>query len=494
MRTISYRIGDMSRATIHIGRMAENDYTRVQIDAGEIYAEYPHAAVSLTVQPPAGEAFPAAVSRNGDLVIWDVADSALAEEGQGEIQLTFTADNVVVKSAIGQISVCRSIVGEGEAPDPINDFLAEAGAALTAIPETIDAALEEAKESGEFDGPAGPKGDKGDTGPRGPAGSDGYTPQKGVDYFDGEPGPAGKDGKDGAPGAAGHSPVLTASKSGKVTTIYSDGTQLAQISDGEDGQGGDVIDDNAGEGDTDKAWSADKLSAEFGSVMNDLNGKADTSDIPTKVSDLVDDSGHYTKPVDGIPASDLAETYVKPTDYATSSTGGVVKVAENGGLRMVSGFVMTNGASAEEIQSGGNSFKPITANTQDDAVFFGLSKIAGVDLAEETVTAGTYPEESRSAINDMLNAPVSVSGTTPSITGKSGIRYECGTVATLSITPPATGDMEVIFTSGSTATVLTVPSTVKFPDWFDPTDLESNRTYDIIITDGTMGVVTSWAV
>lgn len=55
-------------------------------------------------------------------------------------------------------------------------------------------------------GADGAKGDKGDTG---------------------VPGPAGAPGKDGAPGAAGqdgHSPVVTATKSGKATTISVDGT------------------------------------------------------------------------------------------------------------------------------------------------------------------------------------------------------------------------------------------------------------------------------
>lgn len=50
----------------------------------------------------------------------------------------------------------------------------------------VETALEEAKESGEFDGP---KGDKGDPG------KDGYTPVKGVDYFDGQDGAPGEDGK-----------------------------------------------------------------------------------------------------------------------------------------------------------------------------------------------------------------------------------------------------------------------------------------------------------
>ena len=55
------------------------------------------------------------------------------------------------------------------------------------LQSATDAALKQAKESGEFDGdtgPQGPKGDTGDTGPQGPAGADG-TP--------------GKDGTDGKP-------------------------------------------------------------------------------------------------------------------------------------------------------------------------------------------------------------------------------------------------------------------------------------------------------
>lgn len=93
----------------------------------------------------------------------------------------------------------------------------------------------------------------------------------------------------------------------------------------------------------------------------------------------------------------------------------------------------------------------------------------------------------------IVTAVDNVSGTTPSITGIANTRYICGEVATLTITPPQTGDIEVVFDSGSTATVLTVPSTVRFPEWFDSTDLESNRTYDIIISNGELGLVTSWA-
>lgn len=50
--------------------------------------------------------------------------------------------------------------------------------------------------------------------------------------------PRGAKGENGTPGAAGHSPVVTASKSGKVTTIKVDGTEIASILDGTDGTNG----------------------------------------------------------------------------------------------------------------------------------------------------------------------------------------------------------------------------------------------------------------
>ena len=92
----------------------------------------------------------------------------------------------------------------------------------------------------------------------------------------------------------------------------------------------------------------------------------------------------------------------------------------------------------------------------------------------------------------MLNAPESKTGTTVSITAKSGIRYKCGEVATLDIVVPASGLFEVDFESGSTATVLTTTGTVvTWPSWFDPTALEANALYEISIQDG-KGLVATW--
>ena len=56
-----------------------------------------------------------------------------------------------------------------------------------------------------------------------------------------------------------------------------------------------------------KATSADLADVATSGSYNDLENKPF---IPSAVSDLTDDSGHYTKPANGIPASDLEETYL----------------------------------------------------------------------------------------------------------------------------------------------------------------------------------------
>jgi len=89
------------------------------------------------------------------------------------------------------------------------------------------------------------------------------------------------------------------------------------------------------------------------------------------------------------------------------------------------------------------------------------------------------------------NSLVTISGTTPTIDAVAGMRYVCGEVTTLSLTPPASGVCDVIFTSGTTATVLTVPSTVKWANGFDPQSLDANTTYELNICDG-LGVAVSW--
>lgn len=84
-------------------------------------------------------------------------------------------------------------------------------------------------------GPQGVKGDPGEMGPQGPIGKTGATGPQGPI---GETGPTGETGPQGPTGQAGHSPIVKASKTGTVTTISIDGVNVASINDGERGPQG----------------------------------------------------------------------------------------------------------------------------------------------------------------------------------------------------------------------------------------------------------------
>ena len=149
-------------------------------------------------------------------------------------------------------------------------------------------------------------------------------------------------------------------------------------------------------------------------------------------------------------------------------------------------------ATSAKIKEGTEARNALVPKKQHESVFYGLAKAAGDTTQSASSNAvGNYTESAKSEISEMLGGSVSVSGTTPTIVAKSGIRYVCGEVSTLDLTPPASGICDVVFTSGSTATVLTVPSTVKWANGFDPTALDADTTYEINIMDG-LGVCCGW--
>lgn len=72
--------------------------------------------------------------------------------------------------------------------------------AVEGVQDSIDAALTEAKASGEFDGPQGPKGDTGDTGPQGAQGPQGIQGIQGIQGPKGDTGATGPQGPKGDTG------------------------------------------------------------------------------------------------------------------------------------------------------------------------------------------------------------------------------------------------------------------------------------------------------
>lgn len=280
----------------------------------------------------------------------------------------------------------------------------------------------------------GPKGDKGDPGERGETGPVG--PQ-------GVQGETGATGAPGQPGQDGVSPTITITDitgGHRVTITDATGAHSFDVMDGEDGQGA-------------------------------------VQDVQVNGASVV---------TDGVANVPVASNYVI----------GAVRVASFYGHRMTADNVIAHKPAIESTVKGGiETNDPIVPSNQHASTFYGIAKAAGSDEKNSTLPVGQYTDSAKSAISTMLNGPVTVSGTTPTINALPGIQYVCGEVATLDITLPASGCVDVVFTSGSTPTVLTVTPptgvTVKWANGFDPTVLEANTTYEINIKDG-LGVAGSW--
>lgn len=182
--------------------------------------------------------------------------------------------------------------------------------------------------------------------------------------------------------------------------------------------------------------------------------------------------------------------------YATASQVGVIK--KGYALYMGNdGTLNVNLVSDATVKAGAGGEAICTVSRQHIATFYGLAKAAGADEKDSTLPLGTYSDNAKAAIKSMIGVEsdvttIEVSGTATTINGIANTRYLCGEVTSISITPPAYGICDVRFTSGSTVTVLTLPSTVKMPAWFDTTALEANTIYEINIVDGVYGTVATW--
>lgn len=154
-------------------------------------------------------------------------------------------------------------------------------------------------------GPQGPKGDTGETGPQGPKGDTGETGATGPK---GETGPQGPKGDEGDPGKGIKSMAINA-QNHLIITYDDDTTQDAGLVPS---GGGDVQSVNGQSG-------VVVLDAEdVGALPND-------TDIPSKVSDLTNDSGFITNTV-----NNLANYYLKSETYTQAEVDALIAAAKNG--------------------------------------------------------------------------------------------------------------------------------------------------------------------
>lgn len=189
------------KSELMLGYQGESERTCVQFNLEAIAQEYPGGTVTLLVKRPGDtNPYPVLLVQDGDIYSWYIGVADTSFDGDGECQLTYQVGTVIVKTHKWPTHILESMTGATvDPPDPwesfVEDVLAAADEVMEAVrtvPETINAALEEAKESGEFDGVGiasirmnedytltitltdgshydtdpvrGPKGDKGDTG------------------------------------------------------------------------------------------------------------------------------------------------------------------------------------------------------------------------------------------------------------------------------------------------------------------------------------------
>lgn len=120
----------ISSTILPIGFQGENEHTQVVIYWSTLYTKYPSAVATMVIRSPIGEMYPKTITQTGNKVVWDVTAGDAAQQGNGEYQLTFTNGSEVIKTYIGSFTVLPSIVGTGEPPDPLDDWLQDAQQAL----------------------------------------------------------------------------------------------------------------------------------------------------------------------------------------------------------------------------------------------------------------------------------------------------------------------------------------------------------------------------
>ena len=117
-----------SNSVLHIGRVGENNATKVVFDISKWIEEYGNGEVSLVIEQNGvisliGTIDPA-LQFEGNKVTWLVSDAFTKMENRGKCELYYSIDNVKVKSVLFDIVVTKSLDGYEEvAPTPYDGWI-----------------------------------------------------------------------------------------------------------------------------------------------------------------------------------------------------------------------------------------------------------------------------------------------------------------------------------------------------------------------------------
>ena len=355
---------------------------------------------------------------------------------------------------VQQDAITKAIAALSDGVDRAETAADAAEAAVENVQETVEAALTEAKESGEFDG---------------------YSPEAKVEQT-----------------AAGAT-VTIKDKTGTTTAQLSNGQTPVKGTDYWTTSDKEEIISEAVEQTEEDVTS-------LKSAFQELEAHTDTAEYKQSIADRV--AGDFVQDVQ-IGGASIVQDGVANVPKASSAVLGVSKIDGDYGVAMFSGLsavyndkLYVNRATDSQVKAELSAYRPIVPSSQHLAAFYGLAKAAGSDEKNSTLPVGQYTEQAKSAISTMLSGSVSVSGTTPTINALPGVSYVCGEVSTIDIVTPETGIVDITFTSGATPAVLTVTPptgmTMRWANGFDPNSLEANTTYEINVKDGCLGVAGTW--
>lgn len=209
---------------LYLGHQGEHKVRQILFDISPWRQTFGEGVVQLLHQRPGDLAtYTCPVERDADVVCWTITGTETARAGSyGQCELHYVVDEQLVKSDKWRTRVAESLgMSQEEPPEVMKGYLEqilEAGTGAQRAAQAADQAaklaeaavadaeqqvkneLQEAKESGLFDGaqgPEGPAGPMGPVGPVGPAGPKGDTGLPGMTGPRGETGPQGPAGESG---------------------------------------------------------------------------------------------------------------------------------------------------------------------------------------------------------------------------------------------------------------------------------------------------------
>ena len=253
-----------------------------------------------------------------------------------------------------------------------------------------------------------------------------------------------------------------------------------------------------------------KINSTDGGAVNSVNGKTgdvnlnaedvgalpNTTKIPTKTSDLNNDSGFIDKTYHDNTKVDKEEGKGLSTNDYTDDDKYKLESLENYDDTEIKDLISTNTNNISSLQTNKADKTEIPTKTSDltnDSNFVSDSNYVHTDVnftaEKDTKLAGlnNYDDtQIKEDISKKADKVLVVESTTTTLEIEANKFYKFGEVTELNLTLAEITDTTQLsefmfeFTSGETATTLTLPDTIK---WLETPTIEANKTYQCSIVD-----------